>query len=263
MRATWNGYMKLGTLSVPVKLYSAVRSAGPHFVRLHATDSVPITQQLVCQADGETVEYKDTMRAIEHDGNYVEVSNDDLQAGLSVERDIVIRQFSEPCDIDPMYYDKPYYVVPAEGGEFGYMLLRQAFIKAKKVAIVTYLSYEKQHLGIVSAADGILRLQQLRYVDEIVPATDLPARSLTQPAPGQVDTAVKLMDRYSTAFYLGDYRNEQNAALKELIERRAKGLKPKRQAKMPIEATPEADVIKIMKEIIGDEKQRTLKANVS
>jgi DNA end-binding protein Ku len=262
MRATWNGYMRLGTLSVPVKLYSATRSVGPHFVQLHATDLAPVTRTLVCQKDGETIEYKDTIRAIDKDGQYVEVSDDELQTGTNIERDIVIRQFSEPCDIDPMYYDKPYYVVPGEGGDVGYMLLRQAFIKAKKVAIVTYLMYEKQHMGIISAVDGMLRMQQLRYVDEIVPTTELPAQSLPQPAPGHVDTAVKVMDRYSTPFYIGDYRNEQNAALKELVDRRIKGLKPKRQSVTPTMATSENDVIKIMKEILGDQQQRSLKASV-
>lgn len=261
MRSTWNGYLKLGTLSVPVKLYSAVKSAGPHFVQLHAADHAPLTRRLVCTQDGQEVSYKDIVRAVEHENGYVEVSDDDLQAGTGIERNLVIRQFSEPHDIDPIYYDKPYYVVPDKGGEFAYTLLRQAFVKAKKIAVATYLFYEKQHLGIISASGGLLRLQQLRYADEIVPATDLPARSLQQPAPAQVDTAVRLMNRYSTDFYVSDYRNEQTDALKELVGRRAKGLAaPKRERPKPVEATAEGDVVKVMRDILGDRNRQSLKA---
>lgn len=258
MRSSWNGNLKLGTLVVPVKLYSAVRSVGPRFVQLHAVDHTPITRQLICQKDGEEVQPKDIVRAAEYDGQMVELSDDDLQVDGTGDKSLSIRQFSEPCDIDPVYYDKPYYVIPAEGGEFGYTLLRQAFVKAKKIAIATYMLYEKQHIGIITATEGLLRLQQLRYTDEVVAPKDLPTRSLTLPAPGQVDAAVELMQRYSTEFYLSDYRNEQVDVLKKLIERRAKGLRTESRSTKRLEATAERDVLKVIRELASEPGKRAL-----
>lgn len=258
MRATWSGYLRLGTLSVPVKMYSATKSTGPHFVQLHGEDHAPVTRQIICQKDGKEVTYKDLVRAVEYDGKYVEIDDADLQVNGETDKSLLIRQFSDPSEIDPFYYEKPYYVVPAEGGEFAYTLLRQAFVKAKKIAVATYLLYEKQHLGIISVSGGVMRLQQLRYADEIIAPTELPARSLPQPAPGQVDTAVKMMERYSTAFYVGDYRNEQVDTLNKLIDRRAKGHKALPRPHRALEATAEVDVVPIMREILNEKDKHIL-----
>lgn len=258
MRATWNGYLRLGTLSVPVKLYAATRAVGPHFVQLHAKDHAPITRQTICQLDGEEVVYKDIVRAVEHEGTYVELSEDDLQLDGENEKALQIRQFSDSFDIDPFFYEKPFYVVPGEGGEFAYALLRQAFVKAKKIAIATYVYYDKQHLGIISVVDGIIRLQQLRYVDEVIAPKELPSRSLPQPAPGQVDTAVQLMERYSTAFYIGDYSNEQVDMLNKLVERRAKGHATLPRSRKAVEATAEHDIMPTIKDILNEKNQHVL-----
>lgn len=243
MRASWNGYLRLGDVVLPVRLYSGVKSAAPHFMRLHAVDRSPVTQVMMCQSDGRRLHPNDMIRAVEVDGRYIEITEKDLKLSGATDRNITVRQFSDHGAIDSIYYDKPYYIVPGRGGELAYTILRQAFMKSGKVAIATYVFYEKEHLGIIKAYDGILLLQQLRFANEIVPRRDIETPSLPQPAPSNVDVATRLMDRHNSPFFIDDYRNEQLASLKEVIDRKAKGLPPKRQPEIAPSATPEDQVV--------------------
>jgi DNA end-binding protein Ku len=244
MRASWRGYVRIGDVMFPVKLYSGVRSVTPQYIRLHAKDHSPITQIITCQKDGEQLESSDVIRAVEVNGKYIEISETDIEVSGAANKNIAVRQFSEPSEIDPVYYDKPYYIVPGKGGELAYTIMRQAFIRSNKVAIVTYMFYEKEHLGIIRTIDGILLLQQLRFAEELVQRRDIDTPSLPQPLPADVDIAAKLMNRYSSSFFIDDYQNEQLSSLNEIIERKAKGLPPKRRSNIASETTPEDEVVK-------------------
>jgi DNA end-binding protein Ku len=250
MRASWNGYLRVGNLTLPVRLYSATKSVTPHFVRLHAKDYSPVTQVLKCQKDGAELHADDIIRAVQFEGKYIEISEKDIQKSGLGDKNITVRQFSESEAINPIYYDKPYYIVPGKGGELAYTILRQAFIKSRKVAVVTYMLYEKEHLAILRPLEGILLLQQLRFAEEIVPRRDIATPSLPQPAPGHVDTATKLMERYDSSFYIEDYRNEQLDRLNELIDRKAKSLPPKRQQQIAPKTTPEKDVMPTLRALL-------------
>jgi len=254
MRASWNGYVRMGDLILPVRLYSAIRAVTPHFVRLHARDHSPITYVVKCQKDGEELKSEDIIRAVEIGGRYIEVSETDLQKSGLAEKNITVRQFSEPETINPMYYDKPYYIVPGKGGELAYTILRQAFVKSHKVAVVTYVLYEKEHLGIIHAHEGILILQQLRFAEQVVPRGEIQTPTLPQPAPAHIDTAAKLMERYDSSFYIEDYRNEQLDMLNELIDRKAKSLPPKKQQQIAPKTTPEEDVVPTLRSLLADKQ---------
>jgi len=244
MRASWSGYVRVGDVMFPVKLFSGVRSVTPQYVRLHAKDHSPIAQIITCQKDGEQLESSDIIRAVEVNGKYIEISESDIEVSGAATKNITVRQFSEPSEIDPVYYDKPYYIIPGKGGELAYTIMRQAFIRSNKVAVVTYMFYEKEHLGIIRASDGMLLLQQLRFAEELVQRRDIDTPSLPQPLPADVGIAAKLMNRYSSSFFIDDYQNEQLSGLNEIIERKAKGLPPKRQPNVASETTPEDEVVK-------------------
>lgn len=252
MRASWNGYLRVGNLILPVRLYSAVQTIAPHFVRLHGKDHSPVTHVIKCQKDGEELRTDDIVRAVEVGGKYIEIDEKDLQKNGLGDKNITVRQFSESEAINPIYYDKPYYIVPGKGGELAYTILRQAFKKSHKIAVVTYMLYEKEHLGIIRTNEGTLLLQQLRFAEEIVPRGDIKTPSLPQPAPAHVDTATTLMERYDSAFYIEDYRNEQLDMLNELIDRKARSLPPKRQQQIAPKTTPEEDVMKMLRTLLAD-----------
>jgi DNA end-binding protein Ku len=243
MKASWSGYFRVGELTVPMLLYSGTRSVSPRFVQLHANDHSPVARVYVCKKDGRELQPDEIVRAVERNGKYIEMRDVDISVAGSDDKSIIVRQFSDDHIIDPMYYEKPYYMVPGRGGEAAYTLLRQAFVRTKKIAIITFTFYEKEHIGIVSVKDGLLMLQQLRFADEIMPRTDIKTPPLPQPSPDQVDAAMQLMERYSAPFYVEDYRNDQLDQLNEIIERRANGLPLKRKPRIAPHATPAEELM--------------------
>ena len=253
IRASWRGYFRIGDLVVPVRLYGAARSSAPHFIQLHAEDHEPVRRVTLCAKDGEQLTEGDIVRAVEYAGAYVEVSDADVERDGSFERDIVIRQITEASEIDSIYYDTPYYLVPDEGGELAYSILRQAFEKTGKVAIATFLFYGRERLVVVSSRDGMLHLQTLRFHEEIVPRSELRAPALPQPSPAQVTVATRLLERYTMPFHAGDYRDQQADVLNDLIERKAKGLPPKKSARIPSSTTPQDEVVVRMRQMLGED----------
>lgn len=252
MRASWSGYITLGNLAIPVRLYNAVRTLGPTFVQLHAKDHSPVSRTYICKKEGKEIAYRDVIRAVEHEGALVDITESEIKAALERTKNITVKQFSDPQTIDPVYYDKPHYMVPGKGGELAYTLLREAFVRAGKVAIATFTFYEKEHIGIIAAHDGILMLQQLRFAAELVPRIDIKTPSLPQPSPDQVDIAVRLIQRYSSPFYIEDYQNEQIQHLEELVARKAKGLRPKRTQRIAPHTTPEDKLIPTLKALLSE-----------
>lgn len=250
MKASWSGYLSLGNLKVPVQLYSALKSSPTAFTQLHALDHSPTGRAIICLKEGREIPASELIRAVKRGDTYVELSDSELELSSDGEKLIQVRQFSNTSEIRPKYYDKPYYIVPAAGGELAYALLRQAFVKADKVAVATYVYYQKQHIGLVMVEDGILMLQQLRFASELIPRGDIKTPSIPQPLPAQVDVAVQLMNRYSTPFYLEDYRNEHEDRLDELVERKAKGLAPKRRKAIAPKTTKEEAVVPVLEELL-------------
>lgn len=253
MRASWKGYFRIGTMVMPVRLYAATRSVAPHFVQLHAKDHSRVRRMIVCMQDGKELSERDIVRAAEYEGRLVELSESELERQIGFERDIVVRQITEMKDIDPMYYDTPYYLAPDRGGELAYAILRRAFEKTSKVAIVTFLFYGRERLGVVSPQQGVLRVQTLRFHEEILPRSEVHLPALPQPAPAQIAMASKLLEHFSVPFYASDYRNQQADLLGELIERKAKGLALKKRQPIAIDATPEDEVMARMKDMLSED----------
>lgn len=243
MRASWNGYLTLGELLIPMRLFAAVQTQAPHFTQLHARDHSPVRRVLLCAAEGTEISSKEIVRAVERNGQYIELSEDELATEKPEVRRMVVRQFSDAIALSPAYYEKPYYAVPSEGGELAYTLLREAFAKTGKVAVVTYRLYEKEHVGILTPQEGVLMVQQLRFATEILPRSRLKTPTFPQPTPAEVDAAVKLVERYTTPFYLDDYRNEYIDEINEIVDRKARGLQAKPRRRVASKATPEEEVI--------------------
>lgn len=255
-RASWKGYFRLGNLAIPVKLYAATMPAGPDFVQVHKTDMAPVKRQLICSIDGDVLAPGDIIRAVEHDGKYVPVEATN-EVGSHVAHDIIVRQFTDVSHVHSLYYDKPYYLVADPGGEMAYATLRNALRRANKLAVVTYSLYGRAHIGVIGPTDGIMILQQLKYAAELVSTHDLPTPSLPQPSPDQVGLAVQLVEKYTTEFYLEDYRNEQLDTLHTLVERAIKGLPAPKPKRKPVTATADGDLADTLAGLL-QEKERTL-----
>ncbi len=174
-RSIWSGAVSFGLVSVPVKLYSAVSPKTVRFHQLHAADGVRIQQRRVCPADGEEVAYEDIVKGYEiAPDRYVVVEPGELDAlAPRKTRTIDIEDFVELEQIDPIYYDHPYYLVPGPGGAKPYRLLVDAMRASNKVAIARFVLRSKEQLVALRPLDGTLAMATMNFYDEVVDPSGL------------------------------------------------------------------------------------------
>src|SRR5919198_1299948 len=170
-RSIWNGALSFGTVDVPVKLYSAIESKTVHFRELHEPDGSEIRHELV-DPDGKPVDRKDVVKGFEvRQGEFVVLSDDEVKAAAGEKTKAVDVEHFVPRDqIDPDYYDRPYYLAPQDGAEEGYALLTQALEKTERVAIGRVVMRTREQLVALLPADGMLRMHTMRFENELAPA---------------------------------------------------------------------------------------------
>jgi DNA end-binding protein Ku len=245
VRAAWKGYITLGQLGLPVRLFSATRAQRPQFNLLHEEDGSAVDRILRCRAEGKEISQSETIRALEYNpGFFVTFTNRELERVAEEHiKAIEVKQFADAADIDPLYYEKPYYAVPSRGGEKAYALFREALLRTKKIAIAQFVIYSHDHIASISTHGDLIILHQLRFSSEIVPRSEIKSPPLNKPSPTEIETLTKLIDRYSGPFYAEDYHDEQSERILSLAERKAKGLPaPRREPKSP-HATPEDELL--------------------
>jgi DNA end-binding protein Ku len=227
-RAIWSGTISFGLLNVPVKLYSAVARRDVALRQIRESDGARIRNRRVAEGTDEEVPYEEIVKAFEiAPDRYVPLSRDELEA-LAPERTraIEVQDFVELDQIDPIYFDSPYYLGPAQGAEKAYSLLAAAMQRSGRVAIARFVFRNKEHLAALRPSEGVLTLTTMRFADEVVPPAELgdvlPAEP---PKPGrrEVEMAERLIDSLSTEFDPGAYRDEYREQLLGLIERKAEG----------------------------------------
>ncbi|MCB0876603.1 MAG: Ku protein [Solirubrobacterales bacterium] len=228
-RAIWTGTSTFGLLNVPVKLYSAVSSKAIRFRELRGEDGSRVRHKRVAEADGEEVAYEDLVKGYEiSPEQFVILSREELES-LDPKRSkaIEIEDFVDLDQIDPIYFNQPYYLGPAPGAERAYALLAEAMGEQRKVAIARFVLRNRESLCAIRAGDGILTLATMRFADEVVPASQLEGllgeEPETPPREQEVEMAKQLIDSLSTDFDPGSYEDEYRAELLALIERKAAG----------------------------------------
>ncbi|HWW68247.1 MAG TPA: Ku protein [Solirubrobacterales bacterium] len=227
-RAIWSGSISFGLLNVPVKLYSAVARRGISLREIRESDGTRIRHRRVAEGTDEEVPYEEIVKAFEiAPDRYVPLSKDEL-ASLDPKktRAIEVTDFVDLGEIDPIYFDSPYYLGPAEGAEKAYSLLAQAMEGSGKVAIARFVFRNKEHLAAIRPDDGVLTLTTMRFADEVVPPSELEDVLPTeQPevAKREVEMAEKLIDSLTSRFDPGAYRDEYREELLAMIERKAEG----------------------------------------
>jgi DNA end-binding protein Ku len=226
-RSIWRGAISFGLVNVPVKLYSAVSKKTVRFNQLHDADNVRIQMKRVCPADDEEVPFEHVVKGYEiSPDRYVVVTQDELEAlDPKKTRTIDIEDFVDLEQIDPLYYEHPYYLVPDTGAAKAYKLLFTALQETKKVAIARVVIRSKEYLTAIRPADGVLTLETMLVADELVPPEELD--ELPDPdvktTNREVDMATQLIDSLSTDFEPAKYRDEYRERVLDLIERKAEG----------------------------------------
>jgi DNA end-binding protein Ku len=227
-RAIWSGTISFGLLNVPVRLYSAVARRSIALREIRESDSARIKHRRVAEGTDEEVPYENIVKAYElSPGQYVPLSKDEM-AALAPEktRAIDVQDFVDIEEIDPMYFDSPYYLGPADGAEKAYSLLAAAMESSGKAAISRFVFRNKEHLAAIRASDGVLTLTTMRFHDEVVPPSELDdALPDKKPkvAKREQQMAEQLIDSLSTEFEPNSYKDEYREQLLALIERKAEG----------------------------------------
>jgi DNA end-binding protein Ku len=227
MRAIWTGAITFGLISIPVKLYSAVGEQRVHFRMLRESDGSPIHFKRVAEKDGREVEWKNIVKGFEYeDGKYVTFTHDELDE-LDVDsiRVIDIDAFVDLEDIDPVFYEKAYYVAPVEGGEKAYRLLAEALEEQNRVGVAKFAMREKEHLCALRVRDGKFVLQTLHWPAEIRNADIESLKNINRVKVSSREKAMAgdLIEQLAGKFEPGRYRNEFERKVKAVAKRKAKG----------------------------------------
>jgi DNA end-binding protein Ku len=227
-RAIWTGSISFGLLNVPVKLYSAVSSRSIRFRELREGDGSRVRHKRVAEEDGEEVPYEKIVKGYEiAPDQYVLLDKDELEA-LNPKRTkaIEIEDFVDLDEIDPIYFNQPYYLGPAAGAERAYSLLVQAMREQRKVAIARFVLRNKESLAAIRATGDVLTLATMRFADEVVPPEQLEGllgESEKPPKKKEIEMAKALIDSLASDFDPAAYKDEHREELLALIERKAKG----------------------------------------
>lgn len=260
-RAIWSGTISFGLLNVPVRLFSAVARRNIALREIRESDSARIKHRRVAEGTDEEVPYENIIKAYElSPGQYVPLTKDEM-AALAPEktRTIDVQDFVDIEEIDPMYFDSPYYLGPAEGAEKAYSLLAAAMQSSGKAAIARFVFRNKEHLAAIRASDGVLTLTTMRFADEVVPASELDdALPDEKPkvAKREQEMAEQLIASLSTEFDAAAYRDEYREQLLSLIEQKAEGkeiVAPEAEAP---KATKAPDLMAALEESIAAVKDK-------
>ncbi len=226
-RAIWSGAISFGLVNVPVKLYSAVSRKTVRFHQLHERDGVRIQQKRVCPEDGEEVPYDEIVKGYEiSPGHHVVITPDELESlDPKKTRTIDIEDFVELEEIDPIYYDAAYYLVPDKGADKAYNLLLQAMRESGRVAVARVVIRTKEHLTAIRATGDVLTMATMLFADEVVPPDRLDELADTEDGASkrELDMARQLIESLSTEFEPDKYRDEYRERVLDMVERKAEG----------------------------------------
>jgi DNA end-binding protein Ku len=226
-RAIWTGAISFGLVNVPVKLYSAISQKTVRFNQLHERDGVRIQLKRICPADGEEVPFEHIVKGYEiTPGEYVVVSKEELEALEPPKtKTIEIEEFIDAGEIDPIYYDRSYYLLPDRVGQKPYRLLVAAMEQAGKVAIGRVTIRTKEQLVAIRPTGDMLTMATMNYADEVVASTDLEARPADEvkTAERERDMARQLVDSLTSDFEPDKFHDTYRERVLELIAQKAEG----------------------------------------
>ena len=225
--AIWTGAISFGLVTIPVKLFTAVRSSDLRFNFLHKADEGRIYNERHCSVCDEKVEYADLVRGYEYEkGRYVIVTDEDLKrVNVEATQSVEIMQFVELEQINPMFFDTPYYLEPEKKGRHAYALLRESLIASGKVGIARVVIRSREHLAALKPNGEALILELMHYADELVAQADFDFPSLKENvAPAELKMAKMLIDTMTAEkFEPEQFHDKYREDVLAMIEARAAG----------------------------------------
>lgn len=226
MRPIWKGYLTFGLVTIPVKLYTATDSKDIRFRLLHKTCMTPIQNKRYCPHHDQIVDWNDVVRGFEYaKGKFVPLTDEELDSvPLETAGTVSVTSFVTLDEIDPIYYEKSYYLAPDEGGQKAFRLLHDTMDEVSRVAVGKVVIKEKEHLVSVRPHDGALVMSTLYYADEIRAVDEIPEFPVqTKVHPNEKKMAMQLIEGLSAAFTPTEYADDYREALQKVIEAKIEG----------------------------------------
>ena len=255
MRSIWSGSISFGLVNIPVKLVSAVQSEELDFDMLAKKDLAPIKYARIDSKTGEEVPWKDIVKGYQYaKGKYVVVEDEDFEkASPEKSKSIDIVQFVKEDEIDPIYYEKPYYIVPGKGADKSYKLLIKALEETGTVGIAEFMMRNRAHVCALKPYEGALLLNQMRYQEEI---REVPAEASVKERvrEKELDLAVKLVNQLTEKFDAAAFKDTYIAELKKVIKAKAAG-KSIRIAEPAKKTATVKDLMEVLKQSLGNGKK--------
>jgi DNA end-binding protein Ku len=256
-RSLWSGSLSFGLVNVPVALYSALVDRDLHFRQLHAKDHTPIEVHRFCAEEDAEVPFEEIANGYDtEDGDLVVLSDEELAAAAPRRtRTIDIEAFVDLADVDPIFFDHPYVLLPAgdtEGALRAYRLLLEVMARSERAALGRFVLRTKEHLVLIRVRDERLALTTLLFHDEVRPSKDLPLpKKKDRPAKKQVDQAVALIEALSCPWDPSRYKDRYEQRLKRIVTRKRKGetVKAPRREKEP---APAEDVMAALERTLAE-----------
>jgi DNA end-binding protein Ku len=226
MRTIWKGAISFGLVSIPIKLFPATEQKDVKFRYLHKTCQAPLRYQRVCTVCGKEVSQDDIVRGYEYEsGRYVIINEEDLEK-IPDERSrtVDIIDFVSLEEIDPVYFDKTYYLAPGEAGEKAYALLRRAMAETGKIAVAKVVIRNKESLAVIRGYQNLVVMETIFYPDEIRDPALLPGFDReVKLHDNEMKMARELIENLATTFNAEKYDDEYRKKLMELIRAKIEG----------------------------------------
>jgi len=257
-RAISSATVSFGLVSIPIKVYSSGESqSGVHFNLLHRKCGSRLKQQYVCPQDGEVVERSEMAKGYEFaKGQYVLFSDEELKAlQEKASQTIEITEFLPTAKVDPVYFEKSYYLGPDKGGDRAYRLLTRALQDSGRSAIAKYAARGKQYLVMLRPVDGALIMHQLRYADEVRGVDEIPLGD-AQVKPAELKLALQIIEqgvseKFDPAAYEDDVRKRMLAAIERKVEGHEIAEEPTEEPRAQV-----IDLMEALKASIGAKESR-------
>jgi len=257
MRAIWKGNISFALVSIPISLFSATRRSELSFHYLHKKDMSTVSYKRFCDTENTEVPWEEITRGYEYEkDHYVEITDEDLdKADIELTKTIQIQEFVQENEIDPVYFDKPYYLEPQKGGERAYALMRDALAQSKKVGIAKVVLKSREHLAAVKSVGNMLTLQTMRFSHEIVDAGSLNLPAKAEISKKEMDLANTLIDSMSDKFDPNRYKDDYYDKVLGIIQMKVAGVSPEVPAAKGPGPAKVVDLMEILKQSLTETKK--------
>ena len=226
MRSLWTGAIGFGLVNIPIKIFSATQDSDLNLDMLDRKSLSPIHYKRGSEATGKEVEWGNIIKGYKINDKDVILDEKDFESANAVKTKVIeITDFVNESEIDPLYYEMPYYLSPDKSGERAYVLLRQALEKTKKVGVATFVMRNKESLALLRPVGNMIVLNRLRFAEEIRDPKEIEVPAKASVKPGELKMAIALINQLEGKFDIKQYKDTYAAELMKIIKAKSKGTK--------------------------------------